>query len=249
MLTSTDRVGRTRIRVSADPDGGRCRVRTAMTGSDPSVPMVRPMVLHHDAHTARVSLVPEGALLLSGDAIEIDVTVDPGARLELVEPGGTVAFDMRGGRARWDVRIRLGNDAVLTWAGEPFVVAAGADVTRSLDMRLGRGASLAMRETLVLGRYGEWPGRVRQHTQAALVGVPVLVEDLPLDATTAPGLLGGHRVVCSVLLLGRELPTDAVATVDRYDLDTGGHLWRRLGTQAHEAGLPDAWAAAVRAIG
>lgn len=219
-----------------------------MTGSDPTVALVRPMVLHHDAHTARVSLVPEGALLLAGDAIEIDVTVDPGARLDLVEPGGTVAFDMRGGRARWDVRIRLGNDAVMTWAGEPFVVAAGADVARHLDVGLGRGATLAMRETLVLGRYGEWPGRVRQYTRAAVEGVPALVEDLPLDASTAPGLLGGHRVMCSVLLLGRDLPL-ALEPEERYDLDAGGHLWRRLGAQAHEAGLSEAWATAVRAIG
>ena len=96
MLTSTERLGRTRIRVTADPDGGRCRVRTAMTGSDPTAALVRPMVLHHDATTARISLVPEGALLLAGDAVELDVTVDAGARLDVVEPGGTVAFDMRG---------------------------------------------------------------------------------------------------------------------------------------------------------
>lgn len=220
-----------------------------MTGSDPTVALLRPMVVHHDAEGARVSLVPEGALLLADDAIEIDVSVDPGARLDLIEPGGTVAFDMRGRRARWDVRIRLARDAVLTWAGEPFVVAGGADVTRHCDVVLAAGAALAMRETLVLGRYGEGPGRMSQRSHAVVDGVPVLVEDLPLDATTAPGLLGGHRILCSVLLLGRPAPTDPEVTVDRLDLDAGGHLWRKLGAQAHEAGLPDAWAAAVRAIG
>jgi urease accessory protein len=249
MLTSTERVGRTRVRVSADPGGGRCRVRAAMTGSDPNAALLRPMVVHHDETAALVSLVPEGALLLAGDAIEIDVTVDAGARLDLVEPGGTVAFDMRGRRARWDVRIRLGSAAVLTWAGEPFVVAAGADVTRRLDVGLADGAALAMRETLTLGRYGEGPGGLHQHTTVASDGVPILVEDLPLDATTAPGLLGGHRVVSSVLLLGKELPTLTAATGHRYDLDAGGHLWRRLGAQTHEAALADAWATAVRAIG
>ncbi|WP_183098386.1 urease accessory protein UreD [Nocardioides pelophilus] len=248
MLTSTERVGRTRIRVSADPDGGRCRVRSAMTGSDPSTALVRPMVLHHDARAARISLVPEGALLLAGDAIEVDITVDAGARLDLVEPGGTVAFDMRGDRARWDVRARLGRDAVLTWAGEPFVVAAGADVSRRLDLELAAGAGVAIRDTLVLGRYGERPGGMRQHTTVAVERSPVLVEELPLDAATAPGLLGGHRVLCSVLLLGRQLAPDP-AVPDRYDLDAGGHLWRRLGAQAHQAALPDAWRDALKAIG
>lgn len=249
MLTSTDRVGRTRIRVSADTAGGRCRVRTALTGSDPTVAMLRPMVVHHDEVAARVSLVPEGALLLAGDAVEIDITVDPGARLDILEPGGTVAFDMRGGRARWDTRIRLGRDAVLTWAGEPFVVAAGADVTRHVDIALAEGAAMASRETLVLGRYGEWPGRVRQSTVASIDGVPVLVEDLPLDPSTSPGLLGGHRVLCSVLLLGRDLTSAPEVAPDRYDLEAGGHLWRRLGSQAHEAQLAGAWASAVRAVG
>jgi len=248
MLTSTERVGRTRIRVSADPDGGRCRVRTAMTGSDASAALVRPMVLHHDSRTARISLVPEGALLLAGDAIEIDITLDAGARVDLVEPGGTVAFDMRGGRARWDVRLRLGRGSVLTWAGEPFVVAAGADVSRRLDLDLAAGAGVAMRESLVLGRYGEQPGGMRQHTTVVVEHRPVLVEELPLDAATAPGLLGGHRVLCSVLLLGRQLAPEPTAT-ERYDLDAGGHLWRRLGVQAHEAALPDAWSDALRAIG
>lgn len=218
-----------------------------MTGSDPSAALVRPMVLHHDSRAARVSLVPEGALLLAGDAIEVDITVDAGARLDLVEPGGTVAFDMRGGQARWDVRVRLGREAVLTWAGEPFVVAAGAGVSRRLDLELAAGAGVAMRETVVLGRYGEQPGRLHQRTTVAVERSPVLVEELPLDAATAPGLLGGHRVLSSVLLLGRQLAPDPTAT-ERYDLDAGGHLWRRLGIQAHETALPDAWVDALRAI-
>lgn len=248
MLTSTERVGRTRVRVTGDPDGGRCRVRTAMTGSDPATALLRPMVLHHDARAARISLVPEGALLLAGDAIEIDVTVDAGARLDLVEPGGTVAFDMRGRRARWDVRIRLGRGAVLTWAGEPFVVASGADVSRRLDVHLDAGAALALRETVVLGRFAEQPGRLHQRTQVTAERRPVLVEDLPLDATSVPGLLGGHRVMASVLLLGDQLRSGSDLRPDRYDLDAGGHLWRRLGAQAHEAALPDAWAEALRVV-
>lgn len=249
MLTSTERVGRTRIRVSKGPSGGRCLVRTAMTPYDPTAALLRPVLQHHDERGARVGLVPEGALLLAGDAVEIDIGVDAGARLDLVEPGGTVAFDMRGGRARWDVRIRLGAGATLSWAGEPFVVAAGADVARRIVIDLAPGAALALRETLVLGRFGEGPGRMRQHTVASLGEVPVLVEDLPLDPTTVPGLLGGHRVMSSVLLLGPGLAEGDDVGTDRYDLEAGGHLWRRLGVQAHETVPGEAWRAAVRALG
>lgn len=249
MLTSTERVGRTRIRVAADPDGGRCQVRTATTATNPSAAMLRPVVVHHDATAARVSLVPEGALLLAGDGIEIDIAVDPGARLDLVEPGGTVAFDMRGARASWDVRIRVGAGAVLTWAGEPFVVAQGADVSRRLEARLDSGATFALSETLVLGRHGERAGRLRQSTVVTVSGVPLLVEELPLDVTTVPGLLGGHRVLSSVLLAGREVADPSAAVPHRYDLDAGGHVWRRIGREVHESTLADAWATVRHTIG
>ncbi|KRC50203.1 MULTISPECIES: urease accessory protein UreD [unclassified Nocardioides] len=242
MLTATERLGRTRIRVSSGAGGARCQVRTAVSRSDATASALRPMVIGHDAGRARVALVPEGALLLAGDAIEVDVTVDDGLELDLVEPGGTVAYDMRGESARWDVRIALGQDARLTWAGQPFVVAEGADVVRSLRVRSGAGARLALRETLVLGRYGEQPGSVRQ-TSTVLdpAGQPVLVEDLPLDADSAPLLLGGHRVLTSVLALLPE-PGETADDADRYDLDApDAVLWRRLGHQVHDAELTAAW--------
>ncbi|MCX6401072.1 MAG: urease accessory protein UreD [Propionibacteriales bacterium] len=242
MLTSTERSARTRLRVGVGEGGARCRVRSTVSLSDPTAASIRPVLVHHDTDRARVSLVPEGALLLAGDTIELDVTVDAGARLDLIEPGGTVAFDMRGGRASWSVLITLGPGAVLTWAGEPFVVSAGADVQRRTVVRMAPGAALALRESLVLGRYGEVPGTIRQQTEITLDRVPVLVEDLPLDPTSAPALLGGHRVVSSVLAIGTSFGGPAE---DRYDLDHGGTLWRRLGVRAHEAQLPAAWDAAM----
>ncbi|WP_182376312.1 urease accessory protein UreD [Nocardioides sp. WS12] len=242
MLTSTERSARTRIRVTRGEGLARCRVRSAVTLSDSTAASIRPMLVDHDREGARVSLVPEGALLLAGDAIEIDVTVDAGARLDLIEPGGTVAFDMRGGAASWSVLVTLGPGAVLTWAGEPFVVSAGADVERRTVARLAPGASMLLRETLVLGRYGELPGAVRQRTEVTVDRLPLLIEDLPLDPTTTPALLGGHRVLSSVLAVGGTGPAEGPAE-DRYDLDGGGTLWRRLGVHAHETGLVAAWAA------
>lgn len=241
MLTSTERLGRTRLRVSPGTGTGRCRVRTATTQSDATASVVRPVLVAHDRERARVSLVPEGALLLAGDAVEIDVTVDAGMSLDLVEPGGTVAFDMRGGTARWDVRVELGAGARLTWGGLPFVVSEGADVTRSLRVRCGSGAHLRLREVLVLGRFGERPGRLRQ-TSTVLDGDgrPVLVEDLPLNPSSTALLLGGHRVLSSVLALGTGLPDGD--DPDRYDLAAAGAvLWRRLGHHAHEAELAAVW--------
>ena len=223
----------TRVRVGAVA-GGRVRVETEVTGPA-TAPALRPMLLASDARSARISLVPDGAMLLAGDDVGVEVEVGEGARLTLVEPAGTVAYDMDGGQASWSARITLAADATLVWAGEPFVVSAGAEVTRDTRVTLGAGARLALRETLVLGRHGERPGRVCTTWSAhGHDGRPLLVESVDLDADSlVPGLLGPHRVLASVTALGLEIDPDACPD-GRLDLERGGTLWRHLAAEAHE---------------
>ncbi|WP_370289137.1 urease accessory protein UreD [Nocardioides sp.] len=255
MSPQPERLGRTEIRLDPPDGAARCGVRTTLVRSDPTATVLRAMVLEHTADAARLALLPDGALLLAGDAIEVDVHVGAGLRLDLIEPAGTVAFDMRGARARWDVRVVLEAGAVLTWAGEPFVVAAGAEVERDISVQCGLGARVAMRETLVLGRFGEGPGRLRQHTRVVDDDGPVLVEDLVLDAASAPLVLGGHRVLTSVLagavaVAVDETETGGAGDPDRLELDVQGWtLWRRLGQEAHAAALPEPWRLVVEAVG
>lgn len=206
------------------------------------------MLMRSDDTGATVSLMPEGALLLAGDAIEIDIFVGPGARLELLEPAGTVAYAMNGACASWNVTVELAAASTLVWAGEPFVVAEGASVRRNTTIRLDAGASMAWRETLVLGRHGERPGSLRQ--EVAVSGhrdVPVLHEELALGLDTSPLLLGGARAIGSVLVLGHRLPADLVlGTGARYELEAEGTLVRQLSSEAHLAMLGDVWSAARR---
>lgn len=230
--------------VSVLQDGDRVRVHTSATGPAQR-PLIRPMLLSADSTAARVSLVPEGAVLLAGDEVRIRITVGPGALLDLQEPGGTVAYDMRGGRATWDVEISLAAGAALVWRGEPFVVADGADVRRRTRIVAGAGSRIALRETLVLGRHGERGGRIRQALSVEDAdGSPVLLEELDVSAATGAGLLGGHRVVGSVLALGVLVPPSP----DRFDLEAGGHLLRRLTGEAHTAHDRAAWDQIVREI-
>ena len=239
----------TTVRVGCPEGGGTLRVGLGTSGG-PGRPVIRPMLLGADAGRARVALVPDGALLLAEDAIEIRVDVGPGAVLELVEPAGTVAYDMRGGSATWSVDVRLSEGAALVWAGEPFVVAAGARVRRTTSVEIADGAMLALRETLVLGRTGEAAGRVWQRTTAVDEhGEPLLVEELALDADRAPMLLGGRRVVDTVLVLGARVAalTDPLGC-HRFDLERSGTVLRRLADEAHR-GLVDAhWTAALGAV-
>lgn len=239
-----ERTGARRTRLVVEPAAGRPRVRSETSG-DPERPCLRPMIVGSGEGFARVYLVPDGALLLAGDEILLDVTVGSGVRLELVEPTGTVAYDMRGDRASWDVSLRLAEQSSLVWAGEPFVVADGARVTRTTDVQLGPGARLAVRETLVLGRHQERSGLLTQTwTARDAGGAELLVEHLQLDDTAQrPGILGGNRVLGSVIALGIELPPE-VCPEGRMDLEVGGTVWRRLAAEAHRGVHEEAWRAA-----
>lgn len=241
-----ERVGRTRIEVTRPSAGGRTRALFTVR-SAPDHPVLRPVLLSSDPSGARVSLVPEGALLLAGDQIEIEIEVGPGARLDLVEPAGTVAYAMDGDRARWDVTIRLAAAARLTWAGEPFVVAEGAHVERRTTVELGWSAALALRETLVLGRHGESPGRLRQELVASVPGpAPLLSESLDLGDDSADhggaDLVLGGRAVTTVITLGRRLPPHGEGV--HFALEAEGSLVRAAGTDAHHCALGRTWAAA-----
>ncbi|HSV39601.1 MAG TPA: urease accessory protein UreD [Nocardioidaceae bacterium] len=175
--------------------------------------------------SARVALVPESALLLAGDEVAVGLSVGPGASLEVVETSGTVAYDMRGGNASWNVDISLGAGASLVWQSQPFVVSSGADVQRVTRARLAPGARLLMRETVVLGRHGERPGRLVSHLDAG-----VLVEEL--DSEVLP-----CRVLDTILAVGYPPSPGAM------ELHSGDHLYRALVDETHRSALGNTWAA------
>lgn len=187
----------------------------------------------------RIGLLATTALLLGGDVVELDVRVGPGARLDLFDVAGTVAYHGRGEPSGWHVRVEVAEGAALTYAGEPFVVGDGADVTRTLRVDLAAGASVVVRDTVVLGRTGQRGGRLRSLTTVRRDGRPILLEDQRLDPDGlrhAPGLLGPHRVLDTVVWLGTAPPGPTGATT--YGLvDGAGTLARWLGTSLADSPL------------
>jgi len=194
------------------------------------------MLIARGADSARVQLVPERALLLAGDDVALEIEVEAGLRLELGEVGGTVAYDMRGGSARWRTSYRVETGASLVHQTLSWVSAEGSDVERLTEAHLYGDASLVLRETLVLGRYGEAPGALVAHTKVYRDGAEVLVEELHAS-DLVPAVGTGHRVLDQVLALGAAGP-DKVKGADatRLNLVGGGHLWRLL-SSAHTCSL------------
>jgi urease accessory protein len=229
MTTLTRTRTETSVRVACAGPESRVRVITHVSGG-PDRPTIRPVLIDSSVDSARISLVPEGALLLDGDAVSLHIEVGEGASAHLVEPAGTVAYDMRGGSATWEVTIDVGLGATLIWDGEPFVAAAGSDTTWTAKIRLAEGARLRWREILVLGRHGESHGRLRHTlTLHRVDGSPILVDSLDVGPGSS-GALGGHRVIGSTLLMGLD---DPVATGTRFVLESGGELVRSLANDMH----------------
>jgi urease accessory protein len=216
----------TRIEVVADPVRDRCVLITDH---------LSPRRLPGPPGVVRVALVAAGALLLAGDQVRIEVVASGPIHLEIVETAGTVAYAMRGSSARWDVAVELTDGASLQWYGEPFVVAADADVTRSTTVRLERGCTAEIRESLVLGRYGEVGGSLQTQTRAWIGSELLLAEDLDLSPENRTGwaILGRSRCLDTVTALGHRLP-EAPHVLQ---LEGCGSIARRIVHQQHESDL------------
>ncbi|MGW1407701.1 urease accessory protein UreD [Streptomyces sp. NPDC002403] len=189
--------------VAVERDGpGRHLARELRLGS-----FLAPRPLLPSADRLRIALVGTRAGLLAGDDLLLDISVGPGARLELVEPSGLVAYDHRGGTSRWRARVDVAEGGELHWDARPFVISSGARVERSMEVSLAAGARMLWRDTLVLGRSGERGGGVRAMTRASYDGCELLVEDLDLmdpEMRELPGILGPNRVIGSVTALGAD---------------------------------------------
>lgn len=228
MTTSTDT---TRLTLGRSSRGG-CRVG----GGGGAFRAVQEQV---GRDWARVALVPDRALLLAGDDVRLEVEVEPGLRLELVETGGTVAYDMRGDSARWSATFTIGAGARLVHETLPWVSAAGSDVVRETRVDLapsgGEAAGALLRETVVLGRHGEQPGRLVSHLHVRRDGLEVLVEELHAED------LAPHRVIDQVAAYGldpspaAEVDSGGITRLDLADPAGVDTVWRRLDDHAHVA--------------
>lgn len=236
-------------RIHVDRVAGRTRI-TELTASR----FLRPRLLGGHPDRPRVALIANCASLLADDDLRLDVRVGAGAELELVEPSGTVAYNARGGLARWSADVRVEEASRFVWGAAPFVVADGAQAHRRTSIDLADGAVALLRETLVLGRSGERGGDVRSFLRADHDGRPLYVEDLLLDDHTlrrSPTVLGSARVLGTVVLLGTR-PSELVHPHETL-LHGPGAIRRELHEHAHldEAALAptwERWRAAVDAL-
>ncbi|MGW7433774.1 urease accessory protein UreD [Streptomyces sp. NPDC054861] len=167
---------------------------------------------------ARVTVVGAMSAPLGGDRLAIEADVRDGARLLVDSAAATVALPGRTAEpASYDVRISVGEGAVLHWLPEQLISAAGSDLTMRTTVELAATARLVLREEQILGRHGEEPGTLTTRLTVRIAGRPLLDQELAYGPG-APGgwdggaVLAGHRATGQLLVVDPAFADDPVRT-------------------------------------
>lgn len=167
-----------------------------------------PLVLRRTP--SAVYLVGAAAGPLGGDRLSLDITVGAGAVLRLRTSAASVVLPGGGddsAESRFTVTGSVGRGGRLEYLPEPVVVASGARHFADFQVTLEEGASLLLRDELILGRHGETGGSVQTRVSVSYGGRPLLRQALAISGDGAEGSLGpavlaGHRAVGNLLLAG-----------------------------------------------
>ncbi|MGW6390351.1 urease accessory protein UreD [Streptomyces sp. NPDC055103] len=197
------------------------RIAAAADGGLPLLESDGPLALRRtravDGWT-RVTVVGAMSAPLGGDRLAIETEVRDGARLLVDSAAATLALPGRSAEpATYDLRIDVGEEAVLRWLPEQLVSAQGSDLRMRTTVDLAATARLVLREEQVLGRHGEAPGTLVTRLTVRRAGRPLLDQELAYGPG-APGgwdggaVLGGHRATGQLLVVDPDLTDKPVET-------------------------------------
>jgi urease accessory protein len=199
--TASGRAPRNRVLASAEIEavagpGGVTRL--------PVLSSQAPLVLRRTP--AAVYLVGGAAGPIGGDELALRILVGAGAFLRLRTAAASIALPGPDGREsvlRVSVSVAAGGR--LEYLPEPVVVSAKARHATLVSVTLAAGASLLLRDELLLGRHGETGGSARTVLRVDYAGRPLLRQSLSVSGTDpvslGPAVLSGHRAVGSLLLV------------------------------------------------
>lgn len=158
-----------------------------------------------------VYLVGGAAGPIGGDLLDLRIDVLTGAFLRVRSAAASIALPgLDGLESMLRVSVTVGVGGCLEYLPEPVVVSAGARHATIFAVTLDAGASLLLRDELLLGRHGEAGGVARSVLRVDYAGRPLLRQTLSVDGTEAvsfgPAVLGGHRAVGNLLFAGQVVP-------------------------------------------
>lgn len=146
---------------------------------------------------------------IGGDELSLRITVGAGAFLRVRTAAASIALPGPDGLEsvlRITAEVEAGGR--LEYLPEPVVVSAGARHATIIAATLSEGASLLLRDELLLGRDGEDGGTARSVLRVDYAGRPLLRQALEVSGTDpaclGPAVLAGHRAVGNLLRVSAE---------------------------------------------
>ena len=172
----------------------------------PALRSLAPLVLRRTPEA--VYLVSAAAGPLGGDQLSLTITVRAGASLCLRTVAASVALPgPDDAESVTTVTVSVAAGGCLEYLPEPAVVADNARHATDIRVTLAEGASLVLREELILGRHGERGGSYRASLRVDYAGRPLLRQFLEVsgtdDAARGPAVLAGHRACGTLLRVGQ----------------------------------------------
>ncbi|MCM2430249.1 urease accessory protein UreD [Streptomyces sp. RKAG337] len=172
---------------------------------------------------AQVTVIGAMSAPLGGDRLELSAEVGAAAELTVTSAAATISLPGTSGEpATYDVRLVVGQDAVLRWLPEQVIAAAGSDLRMTTRVELAAGARLVYRDEQVLGRAGERPGRLTTRLTVHRAGELLLDQELSfgpgVPGWDGPAVLHRYRSVGQLLVVSpdfaHEPPTAALLAAD-----------------------------------
>jgi urease accessory protein len=251
--------------------GGRLQVVAARAGERTvlrrlySEGTLKAMRVHH-LDPALPSMASPGGGVLQGDRLEIDVSIQEGARLNVGTTSSTRIYAMPHGQAEMRTRFNVASGAYGEFVPDPFIPYAGSRFTGQARHVVAEGGSLLLAEVVGPGRQAR--GEILAYdffTSETEVRRPdgrLLFRDMtrlwPTDGLGSPGVLAGWSALGALYAISDGLDASVFeSTMVRCaemglsagcsELPNGAGSWFRVmaadGPSAHEM-VRSAWAAA-----
>jgi urease accessory protein len=141
---------------------------------------------------------------IGGDQLSLRISVGAGAFLRVRTAAASIALPGPDGlESVLRVTIDVEAGARVEYLPEPVVASTGARHATIIRATVAEGASLLLRDELLLGRHGEAGGAARSVLNVDYAGRPLLRQSLEVSGTdavtTGPAVLAGHRAVGTAL--------------------------------------------------
>jgi urease accessory protein len=172
-----------------------------------------PLVLRRTP--SAVYVVGGAAGPIGGDSLSLRISVGAGAFLRMRTAAASIALPgLDGLESVLRVSVTVAEGGRLEYLPEPVVVTAGARHATLVSATLCAGASLVLRDEVLLGRHGEAGGSCRSVLRVSYAGRPLLRHSIEVSGTDqasmGPAVLACHRAVGTLLHVS-EAQTAAIA--------------------------------------